>query len=99
MIRQRLDTEALELHLAPTSEWAINCGANVKSRRLALDLTVRQVADMLGTTTQTVYAVERGKLVVRDHLRLGLAHVLCCDIDDLFRLPSRTKVAEFWDAA
>lgn len=67
-------------------------GARVKSRRQSLKLTLEQVALLADSTAQTVYKVEQGEIVARDHLRLGIAFALRCEPHELFALPSRAAV-------
>lgn len=95
----RLDTDALKSTLANDSRWAHQCGARVAARRNALGLSVRYVADYIGTTVQYVHMIEAGKRVPADHLRLALAHALACDISDLYPLPTRDEVAEYVEPA
>ena len=99
MTKKRLDTEALNGHLAAGSPWAIANGTRLRTRRKHSNMTVRSLADAVGTTGQTIYAIEQGNLVPRDYLRLAIAHVMGCDVSELFPLPTREQVASFMDEA
>lgn len=67
-------------------------GVHVKSRRKSLGLTLEQLASLAGTTPQTIYKVEAGEIVARDHLRLSIAFALGCEADELFPTPTRAAV-------
>lgn len=67
-------------------------GANCRARRKALGLTLQQVAESAFTNSQTVFKVERGQIIPRDHLRLALAFALACEPDELFPMPKRAAV-------
>lgn len=86
---QPLDAETLRRYI--NREARIN-GIRVKSRRKALDLTLEQTADLAFTTPQTVFKIEEGQIVARDHVRLALAFALGCEVDELFPNPTRAAV-------
>lgn len=67
-------------------------GIRCKTRRKALKLTLEQTADLAFTTPQTIFKIEEGQIVARDHVRLALAFALGCEVKDLFPLPSRADV-------
>lgn len=87
-----LEDDALRSHLGPGGRWAVECGRRVKARRHELSFTLQQVADMAGSTLQTVSRVEAGKLVPRDHLKVALACALFVEPGELFALPDRATV-------
>lgn len=68
-------------------------GEKCKARRKALRLTLDEVAQLSGTTPQTVFKVERGEIVARDSLKVGLAFALMCEVGDLFPVPPREVIA------
>lgn len=67
-------------------------GANCRARRKSLNLTLQDVADRAFTNPQTVFKVERGEIIPRDHLRIALAFALFCETDDLFPMPKRAAI-------
>lgn len=67
-------------------------GTACRSRRGALHLTLEQVAVMAGTSPQTVFKVERGEIIARDSVRIGLAFALSCEVEDLFPFPKRNVI-------
>lgn len=85
-----MDPEKLRAFLKREARhWGTAC----RVRRQALQLTLEQVASLAGTTPQTVFKVEKGQIVARDSLRIGLAFALSCEVDDLFPLPKRDVIA------
>lgn len=96
---KRIDRASLESSLAGGSRWATESGARVATRRRSLDLSVRDVADLVDVTGAYIYDLEAGKKVPGYWLRLALGHVLACDPDDLYPMPTREAVAEFMDVA
>lgn len=84
-----MDPEALKRFLKREARhWGTAC----RSRRQALGLTLEQVAKLAGTSPQTVFKVERGEIVARDALRIGLAFALSCEVEDLFTIPKRSVI-------
>lgn len=67
-------------------------GAAVKSRRMAIGLTLEQLAELCDTAPQTIFKVERGQIVARDHLRLAIAFALACEPGELFPTPTRAAI-------
>lgn len=67
-------------------------GSRVKARRKLLDLTLEQVAGLAFTTPQTIFKIEEGEIVARDHVRLAVAFALGCEPDELFPVPTRAAV-------
>lgn len=84
-----LDADALRKYVS--REARIN-GIRVKSRRKALKLTLDQVAELAFTTPQTVFKIEEGQIVARDHVRLAMAFALGCEVEELFPHPTRAAV-------
>lgn len=89
MPKKTLDAESLNKYVK--REARIN-GIRVKARRKALGLTLDQVAGTAWTTPQTIFKIEEGQIVARDHVRLALAFALACEVDDLFPSPKRAAV-------
>lgn len=98
-MRKALDINSLRGHVGPGSDWAVENGGRVKARREQLSLTARQVAQFCDIPVQTIYRVESGKVVPRDYIRAAIAHVLCCEVGDLFLPPDRDFIAGFMDEA
>lgn len=69
-------------------------GAAVRTRRKALGMPLHEVAERAGTTTQTVFKVEKGEILARDHLRIAIAFALATNVDDLFPLPALAQIAQ-----
>jgi transcriptional regulator with XRE-family HTH domain len=67
-------------------------GIRVKARRKALELTLEQAAELAFTTPQTIFKIEEGQIVARDHVRLAIAFALGCEVNDLFPAPKRADV-------
>lgn len=85
-----MDPERLKAFLKREARhWGTAC----RSRRQALKLTLDQVAALAGTSPQTVFKVEKGEIIARDSLRIGLAFALCCEVEDLFSIPKREVIA------
>lgn len=74
-------------------------GRSVFARRDSLHLTLDQVAQLAGTTSQTVHKVERGEIVARDHLRIALALALGTTVEALFPMPDRAMIIREASAA
>lgn len=84
-----LDAEVLRRYVKREARiW----GTRVKARRKSLGLTLEQVADLAFTTPQTIFKIEAGEIVARDHQRIALAFALACEPDELFALPTRAAV-------
>ena len=94
MVRTILETKSLKVAMASGSDWAREAGARVRKRRLQLGLTVRQVSAVIDVPVQTIYRVESGQLIIKDYLRLAIAHALATEVTELFEMPSCERVAE-----
>lgn len=68
-------------------EWAIESGARLRVARNEMKLKQPQVADLAGTTVETVCRVELGQLVPRDYLRALLATAVGKDVEDIWPAP------------
>jgi DNA-binding XRE family transcriptional regulator len=86
-----IDPDALKAYL---EREARHWGGRVRQRREDLGLTLEQVATLAGTTTQTIFKIEKGEISPRDHVRVGLAWALSTEVDRLFPLPSRAVMAK-----
>jgi len=62
----------------------------IRSRREQFDLSQGRLAGRVGTSRQTLNAVEAGRTVPSTVLALRLAAALSCRVEDLFRLPGGT---------
>lgn len=62
-------------------------GANVRNRRQLLGWSLKELAEKVGTTPQTLHKVEQGEIRSRDHLRLAIAIALMDDVSRLFPMP------------
>lgn len=72
-----------------TKRW----GANVKRRRLAMNLNQEQLSRIVGCTLQTISKVERGEIVPRDYLKAAIALATATEVDELFPYPTREALA------
>lgn len=62
-------------------------GEKVKARRLAIPgYSQRILAELSGTTQQTIWKIEHGKITPRDSLKIRIAHALTCPVSSLFPL-------------
>ena len=59
-------------------------GESLRNRRLAADLTQRQIADAVGVSQSVIAKIENGYRVPRDGLRVRLARVLGVEPHVLF---------------
>lgn len=59
-------------------------GGRVKTRREAMHLSQRQLAEMCSTTQQTVCKIEHGLIAPRDAMKTRIAEVMGCKVRDLF---------------
>jgi transcriptional regulator with XRE-family HTH domain len=87
-----LDQEAVRSMFGPSSEWACQAGASIKARRLALGFTLQRLADLAGTTVQTIQRVETGKLIPREYLKASIAVALVLDVTDIWAWPPRHEI-------
>jgi DNA-binding XRE family transcriptional regulator len=69
-------------------------GSVVKLRRKELGLTLEDLAGLADTTPQTIFKIEKGEIVARDHLRITVAFALGKEPQDLFPLPSRKVILD-----
>jgi len=83
-----LDRIRLSLVMTLAKEW----GSRVRARRIALGLGQAQVAELVGTTIQTISKLERGEIVARDYLKIALAVRLHAEVDELFPWPARSEL-------
>lgn len=84
-----LDADALRRYMAREARlW----GSRVKARRKQLGFTLDQVAALAFTTAQTIYKIEEGEIVARDHVRIAVAFALGCEPSELFPVPTRAAV-------
>ena len=58
----------------------------IKIERAIHDLTQQQLADAVGTSRQTINAIEQGKYVPSTVLALKIAKVFDKRLDDIFQL-------------
>ncbi len=58
----------------------------IKIERAIHDLTQQQLADRVGTSRQTINAIEKAKYVPSTLLALKIAHVFGLTVDDVFTL-------------
>lgn len=63
--------------------------AQVAARRLALDLSQRELADLCGTTQSAIARLERGQRPPRVDTLMRIANALDCEL--VVELRSRTK--------
>lgn len=87
-----LDIERLRAFVAAGSPRARAAGERVAKRRKKAELSQQAVADMAGTTLQTIFRVERGELVPRPYLQHSIAYVLGCEVDDLWQPATRQEL-------
>ncbi len=59
-------------------------GTHLKIRRVMLDLTQADLADLSGITRKSINAIETGKMVPSVLLSLKLAKALGARVDELF---------------
>lgn len=81
----RFDRDAV---VALIDEWRKECGQRVANRRLLLGASRADVADLAGSDVSTITRIELGQINATDRLRVTLAAVLLCDVDDLWHYPS-----------
>lgn len=58
-------------------------GKNIRERRKAEDLTLEDLADLLGVSYQQVQKYEKGRSKISGDKLVLLAHIFQCSIDDL----------------
>lgn len=58
----------------------------IKIERAIHDLTQQQLADRVGTSRQTINAIEKAKYVPSTLLALKIAHVFGLTVDEVFTL-------------
>ncbi len=58
----------------------------IKIERAIHDLTQQQLADRVGTSRQTINAIEKAKYVPSTLLALKIAHVFGLTVDEVFSL-------------
>lgn len=90
-----MDTIGIRLHV--TEELARQWGENVAKRRDDLRLNQRGLAELIGggVAVQTISKLERGEIVPRDYLKIAIALALQIEVDDLFPMPDRKRLARF----
>lgn len=58
----------------------------IKIERAIHDLTQQQLADRVGTSRQTINAIEKAKYVPSTLLALKIAHIFGLTVDEVFTL-------------
>ena len=71
------------------SRAAESWGSRVQQRRVALNLTQRQLARMCGLTQQSISKIERNAIVPRDRVKQLIAQKLGTTISELFPWPEK----------
>lgn len=61
----------------------MSIGANIKAKRLALDMTQKELADKVMVEQSMICQIERGTKVPSLPLSLEIAAALDCDVKDL----------------
>ena len=89
-----LDEDSTRELFKPCGPWAARCGAAVRQRRKDLGLTLQTLADLSGTSLQTVSRIESGQLVPRDRLKAAISFALALEVDQLWTWPSRQEMFE-----
>lgn len=87
-----VDIEVLRSIYAPRGEWAMRCGAAVRSRRQGLAFSMETLAELCGTTLQTIGRIEKGSLVPREHLKAAIAYALAVDVVLLWPALTRAEI-------
>jgi transcriptional regulator with XRE-family HTH domain len=64
------------------------------SRMQALGVSVGDLADIAGTSYQTIWKIKRGDIYPREYLRVSIALALGAGVDDLFPMPSRDELVK-----
>lgn len=71
--------------------YAVNIRSHLKEYRVQAGLTRRQLGDMVGVSFETIKAYEDKGAVPSLRVAFKLAHILQCDVEDLFE-PNITKL-------
>lgn len=61
----------------------MNIGANIKARRLALNMTQKELAEMVNVDQSMICQIERGTKTLSLPLGMEIATVLGCDVKEL----------------
>jgi len=59
---------------------------NIRIERAILDISQQQLADAVGVSRQTIYAIENGKFIPSTELALKLSAYLGKTVNELFQL-------------
>lgn len=77
---------------AAVRAWAQESGRRMQARRKLLELSQAQVAAAIGVRATTVSKAELGQIVPKDSVRMAIAAVLLCEVDDIWPYPDRATV-------
>jgi len=69
-----------------------DCGARVGRRRRLSGIQPRELAELCGVTPATISRLEAGTIRPRDELRITVAAVLGCEVNDLWPYPPSAVV-------
>ena len=77
----------------------MNTGNRLKAIRTQRSIAAVRLAEQVGVSRQTIYAIEDGSFVPNTIIALKLARILAVSVEDLFRLPDEPQVsAKTWGA-
>ena len=76
-----LDREAVD---EAVREWAVESGQRLRAFRTALGWTQPTLAQLAGTTTESVCRVELGSITPREHLRIALAFAVQREVTEMW---------------
>lgn len=95
-----IDAPALRAYLGPYGPWARECGERVTKYRLALaGMTEATLAELVGTSRQTIISIEAGRIVPRDYLRAAIAFALGKNSEAIWAPIKRERVREIGQVA
>jgi len=91
MATRLLDSEALD---EVVREWAVESGTRARLRRKALKFTQQQLADLAGSTPETICRIELGQLQPREPLKLAVSYALLVDVEEIWPPVARQFIAD-----
>lgn len=89
-----LDEKAVRSLFGPSGDWSERCGRAVRQRRQDLGFTLQRLADLTGTTLQTISRIESGQLVPRDRMKAAIAYALALEVQDLWTYPTLREISD-----
>jgi DNA-binding XRE family transcriptional regulator len=81
------------------SNWHVDCGQRLRTRRVALGISQEQLANLVGMTVTSISRCESGLQAPRDAIRYSIACSLLCEVDDIWPRLDRSYVTMMTRAA